>query len=361
MIPQLVQRLTQYRRAANGVELTSPEDATAIVLAADPYDLLLYAEDEWMNAGPYLRGLHTRTAREALVETGAFHDVAVAEPRFGWNHLISAYVLENTRAVQILRRVVRAFRNGESLGVPSPATQRWLDVSEVLLFSAPTSTAALAVSSARPDAEAVRRNAYWRMFGLELAFGDEEDRAPTYEKATVANLGFVPAFENLLVELQHAMVAGQTEPVRHGRNETIFRLSVELGSMLRSRRQGGLLAREELSAATILGWVELAFSANTCVVLDVGAQAGTAWERLQRMGERVGLSAHARSRAFFEVHTDLSLFLRTLEEGIADAYNAPVLYETPAPDADPVSEWQPIGETSRRVIVGWAAATGRDL
>ena len=86
-------------------------------------------------------------------------------------------MLENTRAVQILRRVVREYRFGEGLGVPSVATQRWLDATESLLFGAQNLLSPwVSTSALRTDPEAVRRNAYWRMFGLDLAFGTDDNR-----------------------------------------------------------------------------------------------------------------------------------------------------------------------------------------
>jgi hypothetical protein len=360
MIPQLVDRLTLYRSATDSGAPMSTEAATAMVLSADPFDLVLYAEQEWMNSGPSVPQ-PVKTARQRLVDTGVFHDLAVLEPGFGWNHLISSYLLENTRALQILKRVVLAFRTGESLGVPSLATQRWLDVSEAFLFSDPITGGALSPSLARPDAEAVRRNAYWRMFGMDLGFGDDQNRTSAYEKPAAANVEFIPNFERLLAELEQAMAPGPSEPARAARNETIYRLSVELGSMLRSRRQGGALAREELASATVLGWVNLTLGTNSAVVLDAGAEGATAADRLEKLGYRVGLSAHARSSAFFDVHEDLSRLLRILEAGIGDAHGARLLYETPTPEADPMSPWQPIGTTTRRIITEWAAATGRGL
>ena len=42
-----------------------------------------------------------------------------------------------------------------------------------------------------PDSEAVRRNAYWRFFGLDLAFGTDDNRPPVYDKANAANTNFI--------------------------------------------------------------------------------------------------------------------------------------------------------------------------
>ena len=155
-------------------------------------------------------------ARQALYDLGAFADLAMPNQP-AWDHLIYAYAIENTRAPQILARVVHAFRSGEGLGIPSVATQRWLDATEALLFNAGYPVSAwLSTSSVRPDAEAVRRNAYYRLFGMDLAHGTDRNTPYPYDKAETSNRTFVPLFEELLFELWRAienirnMVAGNT-------------------------------------------------------------------------------------------------------------------------------------------------------
>jgi hypothetical protein len=270
-------------------------------------------------------------------------------------HLGYSYVLENTRAVQIFRRIVRTYRSGESLGVPSVQTQRWLEATEALLFAAAYPFSAwLSTSAVRQDSEAVRRNAYWRLFGLDLAFGSDDNRPPAYEKAEATNSSFIRLFEELLMELWRAMAniqnfAGENE----ADNDRIYRLTEELAEVLRSRRQFQLLAREELAAATVLGWVELTLSADTPVVLDLRAQATNHADRLQLMGQRVGMSPHSKASCFFSMAAELSDFLRVIETGVITGPNlAPLLYQQAAPA---------IGIQTRRVITEWAAATGKNL
>jgi hypothetical protein len=351
MIQQLVQRII----AATNV---TPQAAAATVLGSDPFDLMLHMEQVWaaFNGPPGL-------GRQALVAPGAFAAAAPPPGAMAWDHLGYSYVLENTRAVQILRRVVREYRSGEGLGIPSVAGQRWLDATEVLLFGAANPIAPwLSTSMVRLDPEAVRRNAYWRLFGLDLAFGTDDNRPPVYDKANAANTSFVRLFEELLFELWQAITNVRNfSGVNASDDDRIYRIAEELRFVLNSRRQLQMLAREELAAATALGWAELTVSANTPIVVDLKAEGTSASDRLRLIGERVGLPAHSKSAALFSMSAELSLFLRTIELGLVTAPNLSwLLYlELPPPNAPPVPA--PIGVESRRVITEWAAATGKDL
>jgi hypothetical protein len=122
--------------------------------------------------------------------------------------------------------------------------------------------------------------------------------------------------------------------------------------VLRSRRQSQLLAREELAASLVLGWIDLTLSTDTPVVQDLKANATSAANRLKLIGERVGLFAHSKSAEFFSMASELSLFLRAIESNvITGPSSVQVLYTTGTE----------LGDASRRVITEWAAATGKDL
>jgi hypothetical protein len=256
---------------------------------------------------------------------------------------------------------VRAYRTSEALGAPTQETRKWVEATEALLFGAANPlTAWLSVSNVRADPEAVRRNAYWRMFGLDLAFGGEDNSAPVYDKAQAANTSFAPLFEELLFELWQAIGNERNfAGVNQSDDDRIFRIAEQLRFILRARRQTEMLRREELSAATALGWAELTVSYDSPVVLDLGANASNPADRLRTMGERVGLSAHSMSAAFFSMAKEISIFLRVIESGIVSGPDkAWVLYATrpPAPGPD-----EPVGSEARRVITEWAAATSKNL
>ena len=341
----------------------SPEDVwtnSMAVLTADPLDLVLYMENVWDRATKNEPG-GDLSARDALWKMGRFASQGSDYAVDPWDHLGYAYVLESTRIVQILRRIVRAYRSGESLGIPSVDTQRWVDATEAILFGAANPLSAwLSTSVVRPDPEAVRRNAYWRLFGLDLSFGTEDEGAPAYEKAAAANTGFTALFEELLFELWQAISNERNlVGVNKADNDRIFRIAEQLKYVLLSRRQKGLLRREELAAVTALGWCELTVAFDTPIVQDLTAQGSSASERLRLMGERVGMKPHSKSAAFFSMASEISMLLRMIEAGaVSDANLAWMLYALPS---SPTQDPRPIGVETRRVITEWAAATGKNL
>jgi hypothetical protein len=340
-----------------------PQDiwnASMAVLTADPLDLVLFMERAWDRASKN-EPEDANSARDQLWAMGRFRDSVATYNVDPWDHLGYAYVLESTRIVQILKRVVRAYRSGESLGIPSGDTQRWADATEVILFGAANPLSAwLSTSTLRPDPEAVRRNAYWRMFGLDLSFGTEDENAPAYEKAAAANAGFTALFEELLFELWQAISNERNlVGVNKSDNDRIFRIAEQLKYVLNSRRQNGLLRREELSAVTALGWAELTVAFDSPIVQDLAAKGSSAAERLRVMGERVGMMPHSKSAAFFSMASELSVLLRTIEAGVvSNADLAWVLYALPSSSS---TGPKPIGVETRRVITEWAAATGKNL
>lgn len=358
MIPLLLQRLVTGN--ATHPSMTK-EQAARVLLTADPFDLILHMDQLWDLAQPWGPTIPAAgTARRALAQTGAFASYVPADLP-AWDHLGYSYVLENTRIVQILRRVVHEYRSGEGLGFPSYETQLWLNATEALLFGAANPVASwLSTSAVRTDAEAVRRNAYWRFFGLDLAFGTDDNQSPVYDKAKAVNTSFVRLFEELLFELWQAMtnvknVAG----VNTSDDDRIFRIAEELGFVLRSRRLKSTLRREELAAATVLGWAELTVLVDSPVVSDLSATATNPATRLQLLGEKVGLPAHSKNAAFFSMAADLSVFLYTIESMLISSPEFSwILYMDQVP---PGKTGKPIGAEARRVITEWAAATGKDL
>jgi hypothetical protein len=273
-----------------------------------------------------------------------------------WDQLIYAYMVENTRVYEIFRRVLEEYAYGERLGVPSDESQRWLRATEQLFFNdnPPFQIYTLA-TWIRPDIRGVRRNAYHRLFGLDLNHGTDDNRPYPYPRAAAANTEFVATFEALLREVWRAI-----ENVRNqvGANATdvttIANLSRAIFDMLRVRRQEnvGNLARDELWHVSTMAWFHLTLSFNTPIVLDLKSEATSAAERLQKIGERVGLPAHSRSDSYFRLATNMSLILREMELGtFNDPTNgAPALFQNGVFQA-----------AMQETITHWSVATGRDV
>jgi hypothetical protein len=273
-----------------------------------------------------------------------------------WDHLIYAYMIENTRIYEVFRRVLEEYAYGERLGVPSDEGQRWLRTTEQLFYrdNPPFQIYSLA-SWIRPDIRAVRRNAYHRMFGMDLNHGTDDNRPYPYPRAAAANTEFYGTFEELLREVWRAI-----ENVRNqvGANQTdvttIANLARALFDMLRARRQDhvGNLARDELFHVSTMDWLHLTVSFNTPIVHDLKADASSAAERLQKIGERVGLPAHSRADSYFRLATNMSLILREMELGTFNdpAGGAPALFQTGVFQA-----------AMQETITHWSYASGRDV
>jgi hypothetical protein len=268
-----------------------------------------------------------------------------------WEHLGYSFALENSRMAQIFARVVHEYTIGERLGIPSHATQRWLDTTQALLHPVTTAGAWPNDTIARRSTESVRRNAYWRLFGMELAFGTDLNEVFDYEKAEASNTNFVPLFEALLRAIRRATTrTGRPQLGSQRLHANVLTCASELRNVLIERRQSNVLAREELAAATVMGWLELSLRPDSPVVKDLRVEADTAAARLALIGERVGLPAHQKSEALFALAPDFSLLLRAIESEILLDAAEPLL-----------QAGSPLADASRRVMVNWSAATGATL
>lgn len=270
-----------------------------------------------------------------------------------WEHLIYAYMIENTRVYEVFRRVVREFRLGEQLGVPLEGTEHWLRNTEDLFFREPAPFVIYSLTSAmRPDVDAIRRNAYYRMFGMDLNHGAEDSKPYPYVKANAANTEFVNTFEEFLREVWIGIINVSN---MSGANPTddakIADLAEKLHDMLRTRRISGNLAREEFFFVSMMSWFHLTLDYNSPIVLSLRAEATSPEERLKKIAERVRLPAHALSKSFFDMADAISRLLTHIETGIYNTVSGvPALY-TPGP----------VEQDIRTVITHWSITTGRDM
>lgn len=269
----------------------------------------------------------------------------------GWNHLAYAYMLENTRMLEIFRRVVFEYVHGERLPTASQATNRWLRTTEELFFTSPRVASVRGLTSnLRPDDGAVRRNTYQRLLGLDILHGTDDGRSYPYTRADAANRDFAGLFEALLTEVWKGYTnrANQIGP-NETDDEAIRTLVRRVREMLHARRLAGNLSREEFDAVATLSWFHLVVLADTQIVVDLSAQGAGVADRLGKIGERVGLAAHARSDAYFELAFPISDVLRNIENGVIEAAGPIQLYN---------GFWT---NPMLTIITQWSAATGREL
>ena len=270
-----------------------------------------------------------------------------------WDHLIYAYMVENTRVFEVFRKVLHEFRTDEQLGVPIEDAEHWLRNTEELFYRAPAPFFAFAVDSfVRPDLCATRRNAYHRMFGMELNH-QGEDKKP-YEKAKTANLEFVYIFEEFLREVWLGIVnvknVSGEDPTD---NAEIANLAEKLHDMMRTRRLGSNFAREEFFFVSMMAWFQLTLEFDSPIVLSLRAEGTSPEQRLHKIAQRVGLPAHSLAKNFFDMADAISRILTQIETGIySDPSAVPALYTPTAggPEKD-----------IRTIITHWSITTGHDL
>jgi len=275
-----------------------------------------------------------------------------------WDHLIYAYMIENTRLYEIFRRVLHEYRHGEKLGTPKDAaTQNWLRITEELFYSDTIPFMITNVSShIRADLRANRRNAYQRMFGMDLNHGGDDGKPYSYIKAEAANSEFVTTFEEFLREvwvgITYVSATSSSNPTDDSK---IAVLAEKLHDMLKTRRQGGNLSREEFAFVSMMAWFHLSIElADSPIVSSLRAEAVGVENVLFKIAERVGLPAHGLSKSFFEIADPMSRLLIDIELG---TYNQPAAVQALYDSSIPGSPEPDL----RTIITHWTAITGRDV
>jgi hypothetical protein len=278
-----------------------------------------------------------------------------------WKHLKYAYLIENTRARDIQAKLIQWALTDEAFGTLSDESFRWLRLTEDLFFRDGISSLVSSITSRlRPDDCATRRNAYQRMFGIDLNHGQADGGAYPYVKAQTANNDFVRTLQDLLRELWRGFINARNDSgPRTTDDSNIRELLRKLKTMMISRRLSGSggranLSREEFVAVATMEWFELTVATNTAIVVDLKALGDEREDRLRNLGERVKLPAHGKSRSFFQLADRLPVFLREIEDGDWDEPR-PVeeLY-----DPDVTGN---VATRTTEIINHWTIATGVDL
>jgi hypothetical protein len=272
-----------------------------------------------------------------------------------WDHLIYAYMIENTRIYEIFRRVVHEFLHGEKLGSPTEETQLWLRSTEELFYRDPPPFSITTVSShIRPDLRATRRNAYLRMFGMELNHGADDNTPYTYVRPEAANNEFVSTFEELLREVWIGHVHRDTTGPKPTDDAKIAELAHRLHDMLMTRRQFGNLSREEFFSVATMSWFHMTVENNLPIILDLRATATSPEQKLFRIASMVGLPAHGLSRSYFEIAEAISTVLIAIETGSFNTTAAaPEFYHPQSNNLLP--------DLMNTIITNWTAITGRNM
>lgn len=273
--------------------------------------------------------------------------------RSRWDHLIYAYLIENTCVYKIFKQVIYEYRHGEKLGVPLEDAQFWLRNTEELFYSDPAPFSIYNVSShIRPDLEATRRNNYFRMFGMDLNHGDENGKPYNFKKADSSNRDFVSTFEDFLQEVWTGIInAKNTSGSDRTDEASVANLARQLHDMLNDRRLNGNLSREEFFFVSMMSWFHLTLEAQFPIINSLRAEGTREEQRLYRIADRVGIPAHAKAYDFFQLAEPMSRILIMVETGIFnDEAAIPALFNNGAIESD-----------MRTIITHWGYATGRDM
>ncbi len=285
-------------------------------------------------------------------------------------HLLYAYLLENTRMLQIFERLLEKYFEDEELGIPgNNQVAAWFHNTEQVFFKS------RAISRIRPNTDAVRRNAYWRMFGMDLAFGDINSQSNTvpYYKAKSSNQQFILLFERFLAEIWQGYInARNSAGENHSDVNVIHDLAVQLNELLLARRgAAGLsyanqnLSREEFYSVLITSWFTFIISDNTPVVNFLNCQSSAIGERLMKIGAKIGIPAHTKCQSLFEMAGAASNIMVILElGGVLDApATIQAILSALNPNQSPAP--QPVNvnlmEDLLTVINNWEKATGHRI
>ena len=271
-----------------------------------------------------------------------------------WDHLIYAYMIENTRCYDIFYRVLEEFLYGEKLGVPTEESYQWLRNTEALFFSDPHPFAIYSIKShIRPDMGKTRRNAYYRMFGMDLNHGDKDGKPANYPRPENANTNFGEIFREFCEEVWIGIEnVGNTSGVNRTDTGNIAYNAKQLYDMFRTRRLNAEISRVEFFSVAMLSWFHLTLQFNSPIVNDMRAEASNPEQRLFKIAQKVGMPAHALSENFFRMADALSRIFTQIELGtFNDSSAVEALF-------DPASEAQ---KDMRLIITHWSNATGLDM
>jgi len=287
---------------------------------------------------------------------------ATVDPKFrtggtGWDHLIYAYMISNTRIRPIFRRVVHELVHGEKFGAPSEEAQLWLRNTEELFFrNPPPFSITTLTSEIRPDIETMERQAYYRMFGMDLNHGKDDNSPYPYVKVVAANKEFVTTFEELLREAWIGFINRQTTS---GANPTddakIEDLARKLNNMLSDRRRFGNLSREEFYLVAMMSWFHLTVeNRDLPIIRDLRVEGTSAEQILFKIAQMVGLPANGLADHYFEIAESISEVLTAIETDRFKASGAARAFYDP-------SFGNNMSGAINKIITHWSAITGHDV
>lgn len=295
-------------------------------------------------------------------------------------HLIYAYLVENTRAPQIFQKVIEIYTKDEKL-TKATSTNRlafqWIYNTESLFYKNLSNRSVRNITSVvRDSAEDMRRNAYFRLFGIDLAFGNLNDQPVNFYKSQYNNSSFILLFENLLKEFWQGYINASNSS---GSNSTdIFSISdiaTKLNELLMSRRTTEQsfdeyryfnLSKEEYASVVMMSWLHEVISYDSPLINFLRCTGNTPGDRLTNIGNKVGVPAHSNSEGLLDIAGPMNTFLRRIELGDFNTQNSvrriilsqsSTIVLTPPATMDEIATLNDI----LAIINNWEKATGHKI
>jgi hypothetical protein len=271
-----------------------------------------------------------------------------------WDHLIYAYLIENTRIYDVFSKVLETYIFSEQLETPSPASQQFWRNTEYLIYGDGMPTMLWSpVSRLRRDEVANRLTLYYWMFGLDISHAQEAAAKHPYEKPAAANRDFIPTFEAFAREVWRGIInAKNISGANDADAAVIATLARRLFDMMATRRLNGNLSREEFRAVAVMAWLHLAVMYDSPAVVDLKATASSPEQRLAKIAERVGMRVHPKAKSLFDLAQPFSSLMQQIETGrFNDVTGAQIL----------ITLGNDIESNAETVIDQYSLATGRDV
>jgi hypothetical protein len=282
-----------------------------------------------------------------------------------WDHLAYAYLIESTGVYEVMAEVVRRLVVGETLNTLSAPSIKWLRSTEELFFrDPPLFSISGAVSEVRPNDRVNQRNAYWRMFAMDLPHplpsrwagsGGTGEGLWKSDIGGGVNSGFREKWTELLRQVWLGIENARNDSGPNATDrEYVALLARALKDMMNMRRRGGQLAREEFVYVSTMSWFHLTLESDSPIVKDLRADATSEADRLAKIAQLVGMQPAPRARELFELADLMSTLLRMIELGDFDTgEKAETLY---IPLAGGVNAQ--LLRDMNRIIDLWQSATG---
>jgi hypothetical protein len=288
-------------------------------------------------------------------------------------HLMYAYLIENTRIAQIFERLISMYHAGEDIGITNNSEDafRWMINTEYLFFKPSNSYSMKNITSLlRPDFEASRRNAYYRLFGMDLAFGRPNDPNTTgynFVKPKASNSQFIPMFEQFLSEIWQAYInALNTSGVNTTDVNNLVDLADKLKELLDARRGDSRnyttqnLSREEYSSCFMMTWYHFVVSYDSPLVQFLKCEGPTPDDRLGKIGLKVGIPAHSKCKALFDLAGPTADVLKILEDRTS-VFHDSTQFSSLIQSKGTNSPYAPFLDDIVLMINNWEKATGHRI